>query len=433
MSSLLGYGNALVSLPNAEQKPRDGHLVDQTSKSAHGSPETVRHAINRRSSASPAGSLGSISSGAFRATNELSSTAFRVTKENMPPGRDASYTVLPPAIAEDVSSMEQTPTKALNHPIYGGGLVVSQSSLVKPVCLDYGDYREDIDLTAGGGQIQPLNSSRSRSLSETRLDEQIVQRSLGEEVSEQESTDAADEEHPDVVMSRINSYLDISKAGPHTTATDAAPHGFKRMMSTFRPRRFSGPQHLKASEERSDLGDEFEPPLDSSVDLDIAKHTGTSGHRKTSSWSSNGFVGGVKSTTSGLSSSSATARSHKSHWSRLSRFGKGGSRLSDASNRRSLESTRGSSPIMDKAAIHRALQRRKVIGELIASETGYIADLKILTHVRLGGLQCNISCANGSLGLFRHSWGSPERAQGQAGQSRRQHQSHDFLTRGNPL
>lgn len=39
-------------------------------------------------------------------------------------------------------------------------------------------------------------------------------------------------------------------------------------------------------------------------------------------------------------------------------------------------------PIMDESAWLRSLQRRKIVEELIASEEGYIADLKVLINVR---------------------------------------------------
>jgi hypothetical protein len=56
------------------------------------------------------------------------------------------------------------------------------------------------------------------------------------------------------------------------------------------------------------------------------------------------------------------------------------SHYSDA--RRSMNSHRGTlGPIVDKCAWLRSLQRRKIVEELIASEEGYIADLKILINV----------------------------------------------------
>jgi hypothetical protein len=38
-------------------------------------------------------------------------------------------------------------------------------------------------------------------------------------------------------------------------------------------------------------------------------------------------------------------------------------------------------PIIDESACLRSLQRRKIVEELIASEEGYISDLKVLINV----------------------------------------------------
>lgn len=47
-----------------------------------------------------------------------------------------------------------------------------------------------------------------------------------------------------------------------------------------------------------------------------------------------------------------------------------------------MDSHRGTlGPIIDESAWLRSLQRRKIVEELIVSEEGYIADLKILINV----------------------------------------------------
>ncbi|KAF1851488.1 uncharacterized protein K460DRAFT_413044 [Cucurbitaria berberidis CBS 394.84] len=61
------------------------------------------------------------------------------------------------------------------------------------------------------------------------------------------------------------------------------------------------------------------------------------------------------------------------------RLGNRSSNYSDV--RRSLDSHRGTlGPVLDESAWLRSLQRRKVVEELIASEEGYIADLKVLIN-----------------------------------------------------
>lgn len=46
-----------------------------------------------------------------------------------------------------------------------------------------------------------------------------------------------------------------------------------------------------------------------------------------------------------------------------------------------MDSSSGSSEFPDKAARDRAVQRRKILEELVDSEEGYVNDLKILANV----------------------------------------------------
>jgi hypothetical protein len=67
-------------------------------------------------------------------------------------------------------------------------------------------------------------------------------------------------------------------------------------------------------------------------------------------------------------------------------MGRRGSAFSE--NRRSTESHRGQlAPVIDESAWLRSLQRRKVVEELIASEEGYIADLKVLINVYINSFR----------------------------------------------
>lgn len=51
-------------------------------------------------------------------------------------------------------------------------------------------------------------------------------------------------------------------------------------------------------------------------------------------------------------------------------------------NRASVDDGQSSAQVHDQAALQRALQRRRVLEELIISEESYVADLKVLLHVR---------------------------------------------------
>jgi hypothetical protein len=97
--------------------------------------------------------------------------------------------------------------------------------------------------------------------------------------------------------------------------------------------------------------------------------------------SSMGCITTVKSASMTVASTSIAPRSDAGLQG-IGRVGNRSSHYSDA--RRSFDSHRGPlGPIIDESAWLRSLQRRKVVEELIASEEGYIADLKVLINVRL--------------------------------------------------
>ncbi|EUC34560.1 hypothetical protein COCCADRAFT_4088 [Bipolaris zeicola 26-R-13] len=90
------------------------------------------------------------------------------------------------------------------------------------------------------------------------------------------------------------------------------------------------------------------------------------------------YVTAMKSTSVTVGSTSIAPRSDIGLPSRV-RLANRSSNLSEA--RRSLDSHRGAlGPVLDESAWLRALQRRKVVEELIASEESYIADLKVLIN-----------------------------------------------------
>jgi hypothetical protein len=95
--------------------------------------------------------------------------------------------------------------------------------------------------------------------------------------------------------------------------------------------------------------------------------------------SSMGCITTVRSASMTIGSTSIAPRSENGFHGK-SRIGNRSSHYSDA--RRSLDSHRGPlGPVIDESAWLRSLQRRKVVEELIASEEGYISDLKVLINV----------------------------------------------------
>jgi hypothetical protein len=101
--------------------------------------------------------------------------------------------------------------------------------------------------------------------------------------------------------------------------------------------------------------------------------------------SSMGYVTTVKSASMTVGSTSIAPRSENGFHGK-GRIGNRSSHYSDARRsleRGSLDSHRGPlGPVIDESAWLRSLQRRKIVEELIASEEGYISDLKVLINVR---------------------------------------------------
>lgn len=107
-------------------------------------------------------------------------------------------------------------------------------------------------------------------------------------------------------------------------------------------------------------------------------------HRQSSSGSSFGFVEAVKTASVSLASVSVFARSRRSSLrsSRAHTHTDRSSRASMSGNRCSEDSCGLDKPqVLDKAAVERSLQRRRVLEELISTEEGYIGDVRFLMNV----------------------------------------------------
>lgn len=161
-----------------------------------------------------------------------------------------------------------------------------------------------------------------------------------------------------------------------TTARVAQP--FRRWMTTLRHKNSRRKGALIPRRERWSLDDfdETEP-----AKLAIPQDEGGSRHKKSSSWSSSGFVTAVKSATVSLGPLSAAPQRRRTRTSTQLRSSNRSSGISDGLNRASIDSSQGSTQIIDEAAWNRAIQRRRTLEELISSEESYIADLKVLINV----------------------------------------------------
>lgn len=142
--------------------------------------------------------------------------------------------------------------------------------------------------------------------------------------------------------------------------------------------------HRRAAQRPSLLSNNggFPANLLQSEDINRISSSRKFGHRSSSSsGSSFGFITAVRSASASLASVSAVAQSKRKTRSRISRTDRS-SRASLTLPRMSEDSCRlDHSPSIDVAAVSRALQRRRVLEEIINTEEGYIGDIRFLLNV----------------------------------------------------
>jgi hypothetical protein len=154
------------------------------------------------------------------------------------------------------------------------------------------------------------------------------------------------------------------------------PRPFRRWLSTLRRRHIY--RRKEYAFETSQLSFDADS-RDSDVLLLSSCYQGSQQRNSESRSSSMGCITVVKSASMTVASTSIAPRSDNGFRAQ-GRIANRSSHYSDA--RRSLDSHRGPlGPIVDENAWLRSLQRRKIVEELIASEEGYIADLKVLINV----------------------------------------------------
>lgn len=150
---------------------------------------------------------------------------------------------------------------------------------------------------------------------------------------------------------------------------------FHKWMRTLRRR--AGRRHC---------GNAIDDALSQSASMDGLRSMSNraSHHRQSSSGSSFGFVEAVRTASVSLASGSVFTRSRRNSVSssRTQTHTDCSSRASMSSNRCSEESADLDKPqILDRAAVERALQRRRILEELISTEEGYIGDVRFLMNV----------------------------------------------------
>lgn len=250
------------------------------------------------------------------------------------------------------------------HHVYGETLPLPPWYEEKNFCPSTGEVLEDIDLNAGnvknGKDGTPGNLYiANKGLTETHGP---ACEPIGTPLSEVQPRKEADNES--------------KKSCVHIGLPHVSIQHSKRPLSLSRSTQAEKPLSLTLRKDRWTLdgNDDSDPS--------ICKSRSDSGHRKSSSWSSTGLIDVIKAATSACTSSQPLKARRKLPQSVIARFSAGndGEALEDAS-RMSLEGVDDLSYIKDAGALDRSLQRRKIMQELLASETSYIDDLKILSHV----------------------------------------------------
>ncbi|CAN8098865.1 unnamed protein product [Discula destructiva] len=141
------------------------------------------------------------------------------------------------------------------------------------------------------------------------------------------------------------------------------------------------------------------PSTSTSLDGLQSEAKKASHHRQSSSGSSFGFVEAVRTASVSLASVSLFARSRGSsiRSSRAHTHIDRSSRASMSRHRCSEDSCGlDRPPVLDKAAVERSLQRRRILEELISTEEGYIGDVRFLMNV---SGPCTFSVFHSSLNI----------------------------------
>ena len=315
------------------------------------SSDTVHHVYHQKPVLSSEGSLGSVSK------------HLRVANENVLPSRNTSQSTLnfvegsgklPPL---NKASEPTSSKSSWGKDNQFSGLVGRSSASV----CEIGPL-EDIDLTASCQDA----SQHSIIGSET---EYTPDHGLSFELQTKETLNTR----------RLRHIADQGAAScrPAIVVTDTTAHPIRRLLSTLRHRHSRPKPSLSVRKERWSLDDFDEDQL---VEVPQSQCVKSGGHRKTSSWASSGFVTAVKSATTNIGTLSAPQSQTTRRLAPL-RNSKRSSKLSQITKQESVNGNQGTGPMVDEAALERAVQRRRTLEELVSSEESYIADLKVLKNV----------------------------------------------------
>ena len=161
------------------------------------------------------------------------------------------------------------------------------------------------------------------------------------------------------------------------------PNPFRKWMSTLHQnnnrRKSLLPRHERWS--LDDCDESGENTMSNTALADHADRAKKQGHRKSESWSSSGFVSAVKSVRMSLIAVNPQQPSPRHRRSTFFKNNSRSNRFSQFPNGDSIDGRPSSSQVIDEASLHRAIQRRNTMEEIVSSEESYVADLKVLVNV----------------------------------------------------
>ena len=341
-------GNAWQSVPN-----------DQQSKASDRSVGTVHRASDYRPPSSSARSLGSDSSARLRIPNE-----------NLMARRNASHSSLMSLPYTANPLLVRGTSKQASHRSSWAddSSPAPHEQRVSRLLAETGPL-EDIDLNAGCGEsLYSRHETRQGAYSK-------ADRGLSFDIRKQETLSTP--RLPSSASRKVTEPRSFSLATQHSGRSE---NPVKRLFGTLRTQGLRRRHSLTPRKERWIL-DDFDEAQQAELELPQGRQL--KGHQKASSWSSSGIRHAIKSATAKLQA--ATNRPHSPMFSRarLLRSNKG-SRISNSTSRVSMDGDQVAARAIEQAAWDRAVQRRRILDELVSSEESYVADLKVLIHV--GGL-----------------------------------------------
>lgn len=343
--------------PSVQGNAWDSVASDQRSNTSGISVGTIQRPSNFQLSPGSAHSLGSTSSARLRAGNE-----------NLVAGRNALRSSLSFSPYQTNSSpMIRTSKQDLHRSSWGNDIpLLTHKQRVSSLLAEAGPM-EDIDLNAGCGEsLYSMHES-------ARDADDKADRGLLFDTTKQEK----------LSTSRLPNNTSREETGPRSfnIATEhplKSENPLKRLIHTLRPQGPKRRHSLTVRKERWTLDDFDEVEA---IGMGLPQSKRLKRHQKASSCSSSGIRNAIKSATVRLQSKIDRPRSPIFSRSHILRSNKG-STITNTASRASIDNDQAAAIAEGKAAWDRAVKRRRILEELISSEESYVADLKVLLHVR---------------------------------------------------